>query len=159
MARHDLDALAAAAGVTRRTIERNHRDGAPLPKRGEGLAAWLQRYNQWREARKVRNKPPAKEGERDWEAESKKALALKRMHDLAVQRGEFMPRAEVVSEWARRVFAVRTRLLALPRTLGSRCANMPADMVEQEADDLVRELLGEFVAEGEATPAPRTEDA
>ena len=132
-----------------------------MPKRREKLATWLPRYEQWREAQKLRNKKqPAKDGDgRDWEAESKKALALKRMHDLAVQRGEFMPRAEVVSEWARRVFAVRTRLLALPRTLGSRCANMPADLVEREADELVRELLGEFVAEGEATPATRTEDA
>lgn len=132
-----------------------------MPRRGEKLPAWCQKLEQWRQSRQLAKRKPKKvDGDgRDWDEEGKKALALKRMHDLAVQRGEFMPRAEVVTEWARRVFTVRTRLLALPRTLGSRCANMPPDLVEREADSLVRSLLAEFIADGENTPKPKTEGA
>lgn len=154
VAAHDLDALASAAKVTRRTVERWRREGAPFPRKGERVATWLQKLEQWRQSRPLARRKAAKvDGDgRDWEQESKKALALKRMHDLAVQRGEFIQRAEVVDEWTRRVFSVRTRLLALPRTLGSRCANMPPHMIEEAAEQLIRDVLSEFQAEGASTP-------
>ena len=130
-----------------------------MPGRREALAQWVNRYQQWRDAKKLARRA-AKPAEADvdgidWDTRGKRALAMKREHELEVQQGKFLPRDQVVEEWAKRVFSVRTRLLALPRTLGSRCANMPADMVEREADAVIRELLAEYVAEGQYTPTPR----
>lgn len=153
---HDGDALAAAAKVTRRTVERWRREGAPMPRHGEKLKGWLHKLEQWREARTIAKKkppPPVGEVRKDWDMESKKALALKRMHDLAVAEGDYLPRDQVVGEWTKRVFSVRTRLLSLPRALGSRCANAPPDVVEETADEMVRDMLAEFLAEGPNTPA------
>lgn len=134
-----------------------------MPKAGESLADWKARSLQWREARGLQ--PGAKKPRQqtlpadglDWSERSVRALAEQREHNLEVQRGNYLPRDEVVEQWTQRVFAVRTRLLALPRTLGSRCANMPPDLVEAEADQVVRELLAEFLADGEYTPSPDTD--
>jgi hypothetical protein len=49
---------------------------------------------------------------------------------------------------------VRTRLLALPRQLAANCANVPAEIVEAEADAMIREVLQSFAAAGEFTPPP-----
>lgn len=162
----DVDAMAAVAGVTRRTVERWRREGCPWPKHREALATWAERLATWREARDLarrngrRNTPPAP-GQKppvDWDEQSKRALALQRMHNLAVMRGEYLPRKEVVDAWSRRVFAVRTRLLALPRVLAARCANLAPDEIEREADSAVREILAQFQADAVETPAPSQPD-
>lgn len=160
----DWDALATAAGCSRRTLERYRKAGAPLPVAGEAPAAWVERLRGWLRSRprrtgaRVLEDAPAKPAGVDWEEQSRRALALTRMHDLAVKRKEFMPRAEVVEQWARRCFAFRSKALALPRLLASRCANAPADVVEREALSIVREMLLEFVHRAEQTPTPQEFD-
>lgn len=157
----DWDTLARAAGCSRRTLERYRRAGAPVPSAGELVESWVERLRSWLRSRPRRNggrvledPVPSKPAGVDWEEQSRRALALNRMHDLAVKRGEFLPRPKVVEEWARRCFAFRTKSLALPRILASRCANSPADVVEREALAIVREMLLEFVRRAELTPTP-----
>ena len=163
----DVDAMAAGAGVTRRTVERWRREGCPWPKHREALAKWVARLATWREARDLarrngrsaaRPAPPGAKPPVDWDEQSKRALALQRMHNLAVMRREYMPRVQVVDAWSRRVFAVRTRLLALPRVLAARCANLAPDEIEREADSAVREILAQFQADAVETPAPSQPD-
>lgn len=155
---NDDAALAAAAGVSVRTVSRWRRAGAPMPKHREPLGKWVERLGQWRQARELAPKPqsPANgtpdPNARDWKSESSRALALTRMHRLAVERGDYMPRQEVLGEWAKRVLSVRTRLLALPSLLAGRCSNKSAEAVWQEADLIVRSVLSEFESEGRHTP-------
>lgn len=164
-ARPDWDALAAAAGVSRRTLERYRRAGAPVPVAGEQVTAWAARLRSWvrsrpgRAGRALGDEPaaapaPAPAPGVDWEEQSRRALALTRMHDLAVKRGEFLARKRVVEEWARRCWTFRQRALALPRILAARCARAEADVVEREADAIVREMLLEFARRAELTPTP-----
>jgi phage terminase Nu1 subunit (DNA packaging protein) len=157
VAAHDLEALARAVGKTVRTVQRWRREGCPLPRGRESLRDWAKRVNQWHESKPIaakrKRKQEAAADEPDWELQGKKALALQRMHRLQIERGESIPRAEVVDEWARRCFAVRTKLLGLPRVLGARCAMAPADVVEAEADAIVRDILSSFEADGANTPS------
>lgn len=165
----NLDALAKAAGCHRRTLERWRAEGAPMPKRGEKLAAWVERLRAWDQARprragRVFEQPgaapagaAAAAGEpTDWEQQSRKALALTRLHDLAVKRGQFLPRDRVVDEWARRAFAVSRRFLALPRQLAGAVTASPEVRAQIEAEGLriVREALLDYVAHSELTPTP-----
>ena len=166
--RPDWDSLAAAAGCSRRTLERYRRAGGPVPVAGEAVAAWVDRLRSWLRSRPRRTgRVLAEEPEPaaapapgvDWEEQSRRALALTRMHDLAVKRGEFVARKQVVEEWARRCWTFRTRALALPRIIAARCANSPADVVEREAAGIVREMLAEFARRAELAPTPADFDA
>jgi predicted PurR-regulated permease PerM len=69
----------------------------------------------------------------DWDQQSRKALALTRLHDLAVTRGQFLPRDRVVDVWARRAFAVSRKFLALPRQLAGAVTASPEVRAQIEA--------------------------
>jgi hypothetical protein len=161
----DHDALARAAGCSRRTLERWRRAGAPMPGAGETVDGWVVRLREWAAKRPKRKAGPvfvddkaaaAKKATVDWEEQSRRALALTRLHDLKVKQGEFLPRDRVVSEWARRCFAVRTKLLALPRAIAGAVIVPPEvrAQIEAESSRIVREALLEFVRASESTPTP-----
>lgn len=161
----DHDALARAAGCSRRTLERWRRAGAPMLGAGEAVDAWVVRLREWAKTRPRRKAGPvfaddqAGKGKKagvDWEEQSRKALALTRLHDLKVKQGEFLARDRVVAEWARRCFAVRTKLLALPRAIAAAVIVPPEvrAQIEAESSRIVREALLEFVRSAELTPTP-----
>ncbi len=160
----DHDALARAAGCSRRTLERWRKAGAPMPDKREAVAAWVVRLRAWVEAQPKRKpgrvfaaeKAADKPAGVDWEEQSRKALALTRLHDLKVKQGEFIARDRIVSEWARRCFQVRTKLLALPRAIAAAVIVPPEvrAQIEAESSRIVREALLEFVRQAELTPTP-----
>lgn len=158
----DMAALAKAAACSRRTLERWRSEGAPMPKRGEKMAAWVGRLREWKTARPRRHGPvfeappkPADSGP-DWDAENKRALALKRIHELQVVRGQYLAKDRVVEEWARRAFAASRKFLALPRQIASSVTASPEirAQIEAEGSRIVREALLDFVRHGEMTPTP-----
>jgi hypothetical protein len=160
-----LDDLAAAAGCSLRTLQRWTKEGAPKPGDDEDLPAWAKRLLAWRSARPKRSRnsvfaaPPALGGTElrartlDPLDRNRTAQAVLREMEIEVRKRELMPRAEVVAEWRRRVLVVRSKLLALPRAIAGRCVNSPHEVIESEASVIVRDLLLEFAADGEATPA------
>lgn len=158
----DMAALAEAVGCNRRTLERWRSEGAPMPKRREKTADWVARLRAWKRSRPKRTgpvfveEPDQQQQGHDWDAENKRALALKRMHELQVVRGQYLSKERVVDEWARRAFAVSRKFLALPRQIAASVTASPEirAQIESEADRLVREALLDYVRHGELTPTP-----
>lgn len=150
----DLDALASAAGCHRRTLERWRKAGAPWPAADADLAAWARDYQIWVKAHRKRPPviEPKKTGEIDQLDRMRAATADLRELELEQRRGDLVARNDVAAEWRRRVFTVRTKLLALPRTIAGRCANSPPEVIEAEAATIVTDLLQEFAAGGDLTP-------
>jgi phage terminase Nu1 subunit (DNA packaging protein) len=139
--------LAAAVGVPGSTIDAWRRAGAPRLADGrfrlDAVVAWLRRREDDRAAAGA-----AKRTRAHWTELATRALALGRLHALAARRAEYVPRDRVAADWAVRIrtFAVRAR--ELPRILAARCARAEADVVEREADAIVRELLLGLIAAG-----------
>lgn len=139
--------LAAAVGVPGSTIDAWRRAGAPRLADGrfrlDAVVAWLRRREDDRAAAGA-----AKRTRAHWTELATRALALGRLHALGARRAEYVPRDRVAADWAVRVrtFAVRAR--ELPRILAARCARAEADVVEREADAIVRELLLGLIAAG-----------
>lgn len=150
--------LAELFDVPPTTVDAWRRAGCPqLPEglfRPASVLAWLRRRDQAKveaDGDRARGKAGV-----DWEEQSRRALALNRMHDLAVKRGEFLPRAKVIEEWAKRCFAFRTRFLQVPRAIAG-AVNVPPDVraqIETEGLRLVRDALMDFVRRAELTPTP-----
>lgn len=158
---HDLAAMARALGCSRRTLERWREDPA-FPKLGkrEKLEAWVLRVRAWDAARPRRagrvfadEAPAAEKKGPDWVEQGQRALAMMRLHNLAVQRGEYLSKPQVHDEWRQRAFAVSRMLLGLPRRLASHVPSAVAELVEREAMAVVRQALAEYTRPGEATPA------
>lgn len=150
--------LAKAINVNERTLHRLRDRGMPMPANSRPTAAWIKKATEWRAANRGRpGVPPGAQSDkrqRNWSAESVRALALQRMHNLRVMRGEVMSRSEVEREWVARAMAVRTTLLALPRTMARRLANATADTVEQELSVVVNDILRAYCSPSTFTPAP-----
>lgn len=136
-----------------------------MPAADESIEGWVARLRTWnaslpkKNGRRVFAAPGAETDKPkgvDWEEEGRRALALTRIHDLQVKRGKFMPRDQVVDEWARRAFAASRRFLALPRQIAGAVTAAPEvrAQIESEGLRLVREALLEFVATSESTPTP-----
>lgn len=149
--------LARALSVNERTLHRLRDQGLPMPAGNRPTAAWVRKAQQWRKDNRQPPGPvpanPPDQQQRNWASESSKALALQRMHHLQVMRREVMPRAEVEREWAARALAVRTTLLALPRTMARRLAHATADAIEQELTVVVHDILRAYCAPSTFTPA------
>ena len=68
-------------------------------------------------------------------------------HRGAVERGEFLPRAEVLATWTRRFADVRARLLSIPNRIGSRTSEKALRdevllAVEQELYEAMLDISG-----------------
>lgn len=139
--------LAEAVGVPPTTIDAWRRAGAPRLADGrfrlDAVVAWLRRREGDRAAAGA-----AKRTRAHWTELATRALALGRLHALGARRAEYVPRDRVAADWAVRIrtFAVRAR--ELPRILAARCARAEADVVEREADAIVREMLLGLIAAG-----------
>jgi len=162
---HDLAAMARALECSRRTLERWREDKTfPMPGKREKLDAWVVRVRAWESSRPRRNgrvfapEAPAKQPGQDWVGQGQRALAMMRLHNLAVQRGEYLSKKQVHEEWRQRAFAVSRMLLGLPRKLAAHVPSALAELVEREAMVITRQALQEYTRDGESTPAAAVSD-
>ena len=90
----------------------------------ELAVAWHGTYIRTRRGRKAAAAPavdPAGDpAARTWRERLDKAAAQRAELALARERGEFFPKADVLSTWQRRFSDVRARLLAIPNKVGGR---------------------------------------
>lgn len=87
--------------------------------------------------------------ERHWAVLFRRAKAQREQLQLEMLQGSLVPRADVVRLFVSRVSAVRSALVALPRTVVGRLDLPPelAALVEREFEAELRALLGEFARE------------
>lgn len=148
--------LEAVTGVPASTLDRWRSDGMPMPDGRADLVAviaWLRgRVDAMLRSASARN------GGVDSLEALRRIRGAREQLRLDRELGLVIAREDVAGEWRRRVLAVRTKLLALPRTLAGRCANVPPEVIDGEASQIVFDLLTEFAAGGDLTPAPAQAD-
>lgn len=150
--------LAQLVGRTVDVVDGWKRAGCPRLKSGRFVPA---RVFEWlRERDATKHAAAAEKLERSpWLEQGQRALAMMRLHNLAVQRGEYLSKKQVHEEWRQRAFAASRRLLALPRHLAARAPVADAQFVERECMAVVRQMLTEYARNSEALHMDQSQDS
>lgn len=141
--------LAQALGVSLQSVQTYVAEGAP----GKGPGGYdIDAFIRWRAENKRPLRGPAAGGEKTGdqarllkaqadEKESKAALAEL---ELQIQRGEFLPIAEVKERDIARIAAVKRGLLAFDRSLPPRLVGLQEKEMQPVIRAMCRELLSRF---------------
>jgi hypothetical protein len=94
------------------------------------------------------------------EADLKEEQALAKKFENEVERGQYMAKAEIENEWARRVVEIKASLLALTRKIaaGFSDPNIRID-VEKKIGDEIYIMLEQYSREGQYTPSTKKKRA
>lgn len=137
--------LAAALGVSERTIPRLRKKGLPIPMEGEDPKAWALRAEHWR---KQNRRPPGRPRDKeqtpdqaDAEARFRLARAIKVELEVAVIKGELHSRKQCEAEHTRRVGEMTIAMLGIGQSVARRCYNRTPDVIQQLIDEEVRRRL------------------
>lgn len=137
------DELAAALGVSARTIPRMRKRGMPAPTDGEDLQVWARRASVWRtENRKPPGRPVDKSPEeQDADARWRLARAIKIELEVEEKKGTLHSKEQCEAAHARRCHEVNISLLGLGQAVARRCYQRTPDVIQQIIDDEVRRRL------------------
>ncbi len=141
--------LAAALGVSVRTIPRMRKRGLPAPTEGEDLQEWAKRAEAWRkESRKPPGRPVDKSvEEQDAETRFRLARAIKIELEVEQIRGNLHSKSECEAAHAARCHELTISLLGLGQAVARRCYQRTPDVIQEIIDDEVRRRL-QVIAEG-----------
>ena len=140
--------LADAANVSESTWRVHKQQGAPRPRNQRDVAAWVTRYQTWRQVRARKPGPaaaPTSPETARWTAERMRWLAASARIRVAREVGELVRRAEVVEFAGQACLVARVRLLDMCSKLAPRLVNVADEHTVQEillAE--VGEILGAF---------------
>lgn len=153
------DELAAALGVSARTIPRMRKRGMPAPAEGEDLQEWAKRASVWRtENRKPPGRPVDKSiEEQDADARWRLARAIKIELEVEEKKGNLHSKAQCEAAHARRCHELTISFLGLGQAVARRCYQRTPDVIQQIIDDEVRHRLqvladGGIVDDGDQAP-------
>ena len=137
--------LAAALGVSERTIPRMRKRGLPIPMEGEDLKAWAIRAEHWRKTnRRPPGRPRDKEPTPD-EAESdarwRLARAVKLELEVAEKKRELHSKKQCEAEHTRRVQEMTIGMMGVGQAVARRVYNRTPDIVQAIIDEEVRRRL------------------
>jgi phage terminase Nu1 subunit (DNA packaging protein) len=137
------DELAAALGVSARTIPRMRKRGMPAPADGEDLQEWAKRASVWRtENRKPPGRPVDKTPEeQDAETRFRLARAIKIELEVEQIKGRLHSKDECEAAHARRCHEVTISLLGLGQAVARRCYQRTPDVIQEIIDEEVRRRL------------------
>lgn len=151
--------MAAAVGMTVRTVHRWLNEGLPEPTDGEDLQEWATRAKAWRKAsRKPRGRPVEKTPEeQDAETRFRLARAIKIEIEVEQLKRTLHSREECEAEQARRCHEVAISLIGVGQSVARRCYQRTPDVIQQIIDDEVRRRLQVLADGGIVVDEPQPE--
>lgn len=139
-------------GVTPRTLLDWAKKGAPKVQRGWWDPKAIMEWRGSVESDSGENSLAVKKLKADVDYKEAKAIREQRMNQIL--EGEYVPVAEIETEWSRRVTEVKTGLLALTNKIAGQITDPDIRLeVEQVIRDEVYELLEQYARDGTYTPA------
>ena len=143
----DLPAIAVAAGLTERTLQRYRKagwDGRPT-----SLDAWRKANRKQSGPAPLSPRVDRPEPERGgngqehsvehWTLTFRRAKALREMLELQLRRAELVPKDQVENLFVARIAEARAAFVGLPGQLSRRLSNQSANVIEKE---LAAEIRG-----------------
>ena len=131
--------LAAALGVSVRTIPRMRKRGLPAPTDGEDLQEWAKRAEAWRrESRKPPGRPVDKSiEEQDADARWRLARAIKIELEVEEKKGNLHSKAQCEAAHARRCHELTISFLGLGQAAGEIASNQQVSFSDKFSSGLM----------------------